>query len=89
MAAAPDTLIMERARADSRVIVTQDQDFGTLLAASGAARPSVIRLRLRDGRAEAHLGVILQNLGRVQAALEDGAVVVMSDGLIRTRRLPI
>jgi hypothetical protein len=37
LAAADDRTILERARQDDRVIVTQDTDFGTLLAAALAA----------------------------------------------------
>ena len=89
LTASPDTAILERARTDARVVITQDHDFGTLLAASGAIYPSVIRLRLRDGRAESHARAILANLERIQTALSEGALAVLSDGVIRIRRLPV
>lgn len=89
MAAAPDIAIMERARQEARIVITQDQDFGTLLAASHSATPSVIRLRLRDARAESHTRVILDNLPLFEASLNSGALVVISETTIRVRRLPI
>ena len=50
LAAASDKVILERAVKDGCVIVTQDTDFGTLLSGSGQRLPSVILLRMRDGR---------------------------------------
>ncbi len=46
---APDETVLAAADADSRILITADTDFGTLLALSGTARPSVILLR-RPGR---------------------------------------
>jgi predicted nuclease of predicted toxin-antitoxin system len=89
LTASPDAAILERARTDARIVVTQDHDFGTLLTASGAGSPSVIRLRLRDARAESHARAILDNLARIQTALREGALVVLSDGAIRIRHLPV
>jgi predicted nuclease of predicted toxin-antitoxin system len=43
----PDEQVLERARADGRVVVRQDLDFSTLLALSGEDRPSLVTLRCR------------------------------------------
>jgi predicted nuclease of predicted toxin-antitoxin system len=43
----PDEQVLERARADGRVAVTQDLDFSALLALSGEDRPSLVTLRCR------------------------------------------
>ena len=42
---APDDVILDRAQADQRVIVSADTDFGTLLALRCSRRPSFVLLR--------------------------------------------
>ena len=48
LATASDTEILELARNDNRVIITQDLDFSALLALGGHDRPSLITLRLSN-----------------------------------------
>ena len=48
----PDHEILSKARAEERIVLTHDLDFGELLAASGGTPPSVIIFRLTDMRAE-------------------------------------
>ena len=86
---AQDDVILKQARDEARVVITQDTDYGTLLAASHAHRPSVILLRMRDGRPETHSSVLLANLPDVEDDLTRGAIVVMGDELVRVRRLPV
>ena len=43
-----DSLILEKAKAENRIVLTCDLDFGTLLAASKENLPSVILFRLED-----------------------------------------
>ena len=87
--AAGDSTILDRASNEERVVVTQDTDFGTLLAASVQARPSVILLRTRDGRPEAQSRLLLTNLELLEEDLLTGAIAVMNDTVIRVRRLPV
>ena len=87
--AADDSTILDRASNEERVVVTQDTDFGTLLAASVQKQPSVILLRIRDGRPEAQSRLLLTNLDLVEEDLHNGAIVVMNDTAIRVRRLPL
>jgi len=42
---APDRVILEHAHRNGQVILTQDLDFGTLLAVGGLSTPSVIQFR--------------------------------------------
>jgi len=42
---APDREILDHAHSSGQVILTQDLDFGTLLAVGGLATPSVIQFR--------------------------------------------
>ena len=50
LADAADLSIFERAAADSRIIVSADTDFGTLLALRQSGAPSVILFRLESSR---------------------------------------
>lgn len=43
-----DPAILEKARRERRILLTHDLDFSDLIAASGAALPSVITFRLRN-----------------------------------------
>lgn len=53
MAHAPDSEIVAWAAAQRSVVITLDADFHTILALSGAAEPSVIRLRRQGLGAQA------------------------------------
>jgi predicted nuclease of predicted toxin-antitoxin system len=89
MSRADDREILRRARADSRVCVTLDADFHSLLATSGERRPSVIRIR-KEGLDATALAALLQTIwSRVEDALAGGALVTISERSIRARRLPI
>jgi len=47
-----DEVIFEHAAREERIIVTQDMDFVSLLHRLQSTRPSVVLLRMRDGRPE-------------------------------------
>lgn len=90
MHAAPDEAVLERARAENRVLISADTDFGGLLSRSGASNPSVILIRRLVGRRAAEqAAIILANLDQVAEDLAAGAVVVLHEDLLRVRRLPI
>ncbi|WP_264843899.1 DUF5615 family PIN-like protein [Caldinitratiruptor microaerophilus] len=89
MQAASDAAILERARAEGRVVVSADTDFGTLLVQEPTSGPSVLLLRRTDLRPERVLAVILANLPTIADALEHGSIVVIEDRRIRVRRLPV
>jgi predicted nuclease of predicted toxin-antitoxin system len=90
MHAAADDAVFERAELESRVVVSADTDFGTLLALREATSPSVILLRgaaLR--RADDQVALILRALPSIDAALQRGAIVVLERHRLRLRDLPI
>lgn len=90
LATADDSVVMDRAEAEGRVVVSADTDFGTLLASSGKRAPSVILFRLAgQRRAWSRVALILANLPDVTADLEAGALVVIEEGRVRSRRLPL
>ena len=76
-------------RLENRVCVTLDADFHTLLATCGERNPSVIRIR-KEGLDAAALAALLQAVWpRIESALNDGAMVTITDRSVRVRRLPI
>lgn len=90
MQAAADHVVLEQARADERILVSADTDFGGLLARSGASTPSVILIRRLTGRRAAEqAAIILANLDQVAEDLTAGAIVVLHQDSLRVRRLPM
>ena len=90
LASASDEDVFQVALADSRVIVSEDTDFGTLLALRDAAKPSVVLFRgIQDRSAANLLSLLLTNLAAVARDLDAGAVVVFETARIRIRRLPL
>ena len=90
MQAASDEAIFERAALESRVVVSADTDFGTLLSLRESTTPSVILFRGESPkRAADQVSLILASLPAVEAALRRGAIVVIEPGRLRLRELPI
>ncbi len=90
MQAAPDEAIFDRAASESRVVVSADTDFGTLLSLREATSPSVILFRgASPKRAGAQVTLILRNLATIEPALRRGAIVVVEPHRLRLRELPI
>ena len=88
--AAPDATVLQRAREPDQVLVSADTDFGTLLARTGAGRPSVILIRRSSARRASELAtLLLSNLDAIAEDLKSGAVVVITDTDLRVRTLPI
>jgi predicted nuclease of predicted toxin-antitoxin system len=86
---APDQIIMAWARAHRYVVFTHDLDFGTLLALTNAAGPSVVQVRTQNVFPD-HLGkFLLSALKQHEDLLEKGALVVVDEGEARARILPL
>jgi predicted nuclease of predicted toxin-antitoxin system len=84
-----DPQILEKARDEGYILLTHDLDFGDLLAASGADLPSVVIFRLRNMRPEHVNRYLLKIISQYPEALEDGAIITVTEGRIRTRNLPL
>lgn len=85
----PDDQIMALAERDHRILISADTDFGELLANSAVLAPSLILIRRSDKRAGPLAAVIIANLAPIEDDLDAGALVVISDTRVRTRRLPV
>lgn len=89
MASAADEEIFSRARAEDRIVLSADTDFGTLLARTGERKPSVILFRVVDKRFPNVIALLGANLGPLEQDLTTGCIAVFEDGRIRVRRTPI
>lgn len=89
LASASDAEILAHAAGASAVVVTLDADFHTLLALSGADRPSVIRIRVERLQAGEFADLVQQALSRCKDETIRGAVISVREHEIRVRRLPI
>jgi predicted nuclease of predicted toxin-antitoxin system len=88
--AADDVTILDRAVADSAVLVTADSDFSMMLALSGAERPSVVFLRGCNELTQSTIAALLiANLPNVADDLAAGAIVSLSPTRLAVRSLPI
>ncbi|MGE3170839.1 MAG: DUF5615 family PIN-like protein [Pyrinomonadaceae bacterium] len=86
---AEDTEIVEYARTNGYIVFTHDLDFGTILALTHAAGPSVIQVRTQD-ILPSNLGNTLISVMRDNAsALEQGALIVVDESRARVRILPL
>ena len=81
---------MQAASDESRVVVSADTDFGTLLSLRESTSPSVILFRGESPkRAAEQVSLILASLPAVEVALGRGAIVVLEPHRLRLRELPI
>jgi predicted nuclease of predicted toxin-antitoxin system len=86
---AEDIRILELARTEDRTVISQDLDFSALLASTVYNKPSVVSLRLHNNRPERIGAVLAQVLPSIESELQTGAIVVIEEGRIRIRLLPL
>lgn len=86
---AEDTKIMEYARANDFVVFTHDLDFGTLLALTQAASPSVVQVRAQNILPSHLANTVIAVLRANEETLERGALIVVDEGRARVRILPL
>jgi predicted nuclease of predicted toxin-antitoxin system len=83
---APDQVIYSRASSETRILVTQDVDFGALLALDANPTTSVVLYRLNDGRLDIQTRRFADLLSHFAAELIPGTIVVLTDATTRIRR---
>ncbi len=88
-ATASDAEILELARVEGKVVLTQDLDFSMLVALSNYGLPSLITLRLSSARPDVVAQRLLDVLPTVETELTEGAAITISDDSVRVRKLPI
>jgi predicted nuclease of predicted toxin-antitoxin system len=86
---AADSAIMDWARANGYVVFTHDLDFGTMLALTHAAGPSVLQVRTQDVLPGSAGNVVVAALRQHEADLVAGALVVVDESKSRVRVLPL
>ena len=86
---APDEEILNLARNEERVVITQDLDFSALLALGGFDRPSLITLRLSTSDPDSITKRLLETILELEDILTKGHAITIEDSSIRIRRLPI
>jgi predicted nuclease of predicted toxin-antitoxin system len=89
MKRADDVDILRYARIEKRVCVTLDSDFHSLIAVSGEAQPSVIRIPKEGLNAEAIVELLWRIWPGIEGSLDGGAMVTVTDHSDHVRRLPV
>ncbi len=85
----PDSEILSKARTEDCILLTNDLDFGELAIASRSALPSIIIFRMRDMRPATVNRYLSRVLDGYATELQQGAVISVTEGQIRVRRLPL
>lgn len=89
LATASDEAILAEAQARDAIVVTLDADFHALLARSGAAGPSVIRIRIQGLKGDDVARIIGRVVQAVESDLLTGAAVTVTAHRLALRRLPL
>ena len=86
---APDSLLASYALSNQLVVLTQDLDFGALLAASGDSGPSVLQIRAGDTSPDSIQQQVISALEQLADELDQGALVTVDVERSRVRLLPM
>jgi predicted nuclease of predicted toxin-antitoxin system len=86
---APDADIMAHARQDGLIVLTNDLDFGAILAATGGEKPSVVQIRADDVRPNVIGRQVVAALFQMADELEKGALLTIDPGRTRLTMLPL
>lgn len=84
-----DIKLINYARKNNKVFITQDLDFSMLLAISGYEKPSVINLRLENAKPDFITNRIIEVVSELEKELEEGIVASVDEISSRYRNLPI
>lgn len=85
----PDALVMAKALAENRILLTMDLGFGALLAMSQQQFPSIIIFRLSNETSKVINSRMSEVLDLFKDELELGVIISVGDDAIRVRQLPL
>jgi predicted nuclease of predicted toxin-antitoxin system len=86
---AKDLEIMRWCTTNDHLLVTADQDFGTILKHTGQSGSSVILLRTADHAPATIIPLVVEAIRRFEKELADGCLIALDERSARIRRLPI
>jgi predicted nuclease of predicted toxin-antitoxin system len=86
---ATDAYILEYATKENRIIVTLDADFHAILAVGNLSKPSVIRIRLERLKGQDIANLLKKIWPKVQPDIDAGAMVTVTEKVIRMKSIPI
>ena len=86
---ATDQAIMEWATDQGFIVFTHDLDFGSILAATSAASPSVIQVRTQNVMPESIGTVVIDAIKKFSDKLNGGALISIDYNKARARLLPL
>ncbi|MBK6460844.1 MAG: DUF5615 family PIN-like protein [Myxococcales bacterium] len=84
-----DVEIIAEAVRRGATVISHDQDFTTILAVSGATKPSLINVRVSHADSERLAGQLEAVVAKEADELRSGAIVTIDDGGVRVHRLPV
>ena len=83
-----DAEIMQWAAEGEWIVFTHDLDFGTLLAATNAHKPSVVQIRTQDVDPDHLESIVVSVITQYAELLEQGSLVTVDEARARVRLLP-
>ena len=86
---AADIDILELARIENRIVITQDLDFSMLIALGKYNQPSLITLRLSSAKPDIVTQRLLEIMPPLEKELVEGSALTIDDNSVRIRKLPI
>lgn len=81
--------MMAYAKEHGFVVLTYDLDYGAILAATNAEKPSVVQIRAGDLTPETLAAPVAAGLWQCEQALTDGALLTIDPARLRLRVLPL
>jgi predicted nuclease of predicted toxin-antitoxin system len=82
-------VIFDWAKSHGYIVFTNDLDFGAILAATNAAGPSVIQLRVQDVLPASLAPRLIAVLRQFEVELLEGALISVDERRSKARILPI
>ncbi len=87
-ATAPDAEIMEYASTHGYAVLTQDLDFGAILAATQVSSPSVVQIRSDDLEPGLIGKLVIAAINESNSEIDSGALITVDPNRSRLRLLP-